>query len=655
MGYGYVIVPGTAGGGTKTLMMLPSQKGTLTYDGTEKSGDLQWNNFDSDQLTLTIIGDTHIDAGKYRAKFTPTNGCRWSDGTTTAREVQWEISRAPLTWSNKTHPKQTGTVPTYTGETISCTWANFSYTDYVTLYGETGKNAGLYNAYFTPDNNHCWSDTKTYETRSVEWKINPIKITKPTAKTTTFTFNNQIHSIVLNNFNNSNMNIIDNSFVEVGTYNAIVNLNDHENYVWSDDSSEGLSFTWTINKANEKTPVISGMEKGDAPIKSTSKLYLSSEITSVELKVEANFNLGDIEVDSEYAGFDSSMVSYVIDNYYRTITVTALASGITTIRLRIGETDNTNASAWVTLAVRTNMPDDMMTKASVNSYAEINNIIKNGAAQNYFAIGDYFEVNLNGDWVDVSFDNEKVYATIIGFNHNSGIEGQNTVHFCLGYKKIEDEESGKVYFKNTAFCGAVYETDTNGTPGSSVHSTTISLYGTVAIADKYWKNSRMRTTILNGITDDGSESGATDSTNTTCLLKVLPSDLVSCIISAPKYSTNAVSGTSNLQAAVTRTKDKLWILDHYEVNTKEITSTNATYLKNVKLQQYEFFKNYWAKIRYSFADPNKRIRTYFRTKVTSSSNNYIAMTSDGSNGFSVLWIRRLAACLPCFGMGTQPS
>ena len=73
----------------QTITNVPSQSNTLTYTGSSLSPT--WNNYDSSKMT--IGGTTSaIDAGSYKAKFTPKSNYMWSDGTTTAKSVTWTIT-----------------------------------------------------------------------------------------------------------------------------------------------------------------------------------------------------------------------------------------------------------------------------------------------------------------------------------------------------------------------------------------------------------------------------------------------------------------------------------------------------------------------------------------------------------------------------------
>lgn len=73
-----------------TISTVPSQSGTLTYNGSAQTPS--WSNYDSSKMTLAVSAQTN--AGTYSATFTPTTNYRWSDGTTTAKTVNWKINKA---------------------------------------------------------------------------------------------------------------------------------------------------------------------------------------------------------------------------------------------------------------------------------------------------------------------------------------------------------------------------------------------------------------------------------------------------------------------------------------------------------------------------------------------------------------------------------
>ena len=144
-----------------TINVLPSQNGTLTYNGQAQSPS--WNAYNPDALTLGGV-TTGTNAGTYTATFTPKGKYKWADGTQTAKEVTWTISAATMTI-----PTQSNSL-TYTGSAQSPAWNNYD-SGKMTLGGTTsGTNAGSYNATFTPKTNYKWADGST-GAKTVAWSI----------------------------------------------------------------------------------------------------------------------------------------------------------------------------------------------------------------------------------------------------------------------------------------------------------------------------------------------------------------------------------------------------------------------------------------------------------------------------------------------------
>lgn len=144
-----------------TINVLPSQNGTLTYNGQAQSPS--WNAYNPEALTLGGV-TTGTNAGTYTATFTPKGKYKWADGTQTAKEVTWTISAATMTI-----PTQSNSL-TYTGSAQSPTWNNYD-SGKMTLGGTTsGTNAGSYNATFTPKTNYKWADGST-GAKTVAWSI----------------------------------------------------------------------------------------------------------------------------------------------------------------------------------------------------------------------------------------------------------------------------------------------------------------------------------------------------------------------------------------------------------------------------------------------------------------------------------------------------
>lgn len=77
--------------GRATISTVPSQSGSLTYTGSAQSPT--WSGYDSSKMT---IGGTtsSTNAGTFAATFTPNSNYQWSDGTTTAKSVNWTMAKA---------------------------------------------------------------------------------------------------------------------------------------------------------------------------------------------------------------------------------------------------------------------------------------------------------------------------------------------------------------------------------------------------------------------------------------------------------------------------------------------------------------------------------------------------------------------------------
>ena len=74
-----------------TINVVPTQNGTLTYNGQAQSPS--WNSYDPNALTLGGV-TTGTNAGTYKATLTPGANYRWNDGTTNAKTVAWTIGKA---------------------------------------------------------------------------------------------------------------------------------------------------------------------------------------------------------------------------------------------------------------------------------------------------------------------------------------------------------------------------------------------------------------------------------------------------------------------------------------------------------------------------------------------------------------------------------
>ena len=70
------------------IPVVPSQKGTLTYNGEAQMAE--WNDLNTEELTL-VGASYQTNAGTYTMGFQPNPGYQWWDGTTETKNATWTI------------------------------------------------------------------------------------------------------------------------------------------------------------------------------------------------------------------------------------------------------------------------------------------------------------------------------------------------------------------------------------------------------------------------------------------------------------------------------------------------------------------------------------------------------------------------------------
>jgi hypothetical protein len=144
----------------ETISVYPSLKGTLTYNGSAQSP--AWNNYDSSKMSLSVA--SQVNAGSYKAVFTPLKGYCWSNGKQDPYTVTWTIERKstakPTIRSN----------PTYNGSAQAPSWNSYEAAAFSVSGTASATNAGSYSVTFTPNSNYKWSDGST-GAYTVNWQI----------------------------------------------------------------------------------------------------------------------------------------------------------------------------------------------------------------------------------------------------------------------------------------------------------------------------------------------------------------------------------------------------------------------------------------------------------------------------------------------------
>ena len=186
------------------LVSIPSQSGTLTYNGSAQTP--KWQNFDNENSSVSVSAKTN--AGEYTATFTLKKGM-WTDGTTAAKTIKWTIGRATIA----AVPAQSGTL-VYDGNQKTPSWNTAYDSAKMTVSVTAATNAGTYSATFTPTSNYKWSDGSTGG-KTASWTIgkaansvtnSPSSIVlKSSAKTATFTVNRKGNGTITATSNNTSV------------------------------------------------------------------------------------------------------------------------------------------------------------------------------------------------------------------------------------------------------------------------------------------------------------------------------------------------------------------------------------------------------------------------------------------------------------------
>ena len=358
-----------------------------------------------------------------------------------------------LTLTIQVVPAQSGSL-TYTGSTQSPTWKGYD-SSMMTIGGVTsGINAGTYTATFTPIGKYVWTDG-TQEAKSVSWTIGRAEVKNVPAQTGSVTYNGSAQSPSWSNYNSSQLTIGGtSSATNAGSYSAT--FTPTSNYKWSDGTTTAKSASWTIGKATGSITL------------SASSLSLTYPKTSGTITVTRPGS-GTVTASSGSTNIATVSVSGT------TITVTAKATGSATITVNVGADTNYTAPSSKTFTVAVTLVSKTL---SSNSWAVIKAVSDAGQGANYWSVGATKSVTINGKVGATTISSLKVDAFIIGFNHNSGKEGSNRIHFLLG--KISGKFVGLVdssYGSTTSTSGAFTMNTSNTNSGG---------WGSSQMRSRYW-------------------------------------------------------------------------------------------------------------------------------------------------------------------------
>ena len=242
---------------------------------------------------------------------------------------------------------------------------------------------------------------------------------------------------------------------------------------------------------------------------------------------------------------------------------------------------------------------------ALNNYTwdEISQISSANLGESYFSVGDRKQITLNGTVGALTFNNYHTYAFIIGFNHNSGREGNNRIHFQLAKTSL----SGG---KDICFTDRSY---------NSAGSSAAFRMNTGRVNFGGWEVTYMRNSIC----------GTSKSTTSGRIMGAIPAELRNALKSVTKYTNN--NGSSSASSAVTATTDYFFLLSEYEV-FGNITYSNS-YEANYQ-QQYAYYSAGNSKVKYRHNSTGSAAIWWLRSPVAGDSYSFVLVHTAGTVSYS---------------------
>lgn len=237
-----------------------------------------------------------------------------------------------------------------------------------------------------------------------------------------------------------------------------------------------------------------------------------------------------------------------------------------------------------------------------NEWSVIKSVSDAGQGANYWSIGDRKAVTLNGTVGKLSLSNVTTYAFIIGFNHNSSVEGTNRIHFQLAKTALTGGT-------DVCLCDSSYNSTVSTTGYFSMNSSRTNSGG--------WASSQMRTNIC----------GTSLSSYSRTIIAVIPAALRAVLKSVTKYTDNTANGGGSTASYVTATTDYFFLLSEFEV-FGSITYGN-TNEKN-KQAQYAYYSAGNSKIKYKHDGTSTAAIWWLRSPYASNSNSFVFVSADGT-------------------------
>lgn len=370
---------------------------------------------------------------------------------------------------------------------------------------------------------------------------------------------------------------------------------------FADDTTENVTDDCTFSPATiskDTTAITVSYQRGGikktASVAVTVRVLASIEIsnppTKTAYKYGEVFSPAGMAVTARYTdGQSRAATGYT----YSPTGALKLSDTTITVSYTEGDVTKTTTQAIKVTTVNTTLDS--------NSWATIKAVSDAGKGDNYWDVGDTRNIVINGNVGESVYKNITIAAFIIGFNHNSIIEGNNKIHFQIG----------KISNKLIGLCDGRYGSSVSGSGYFSMNTYRTNAGG--------WNDSYMRKTLLGN-------SGTPSSPPSNSLLAAISADLRAVMKDVRKFTDNTGGGADHV-SYVTGTTDYLFLLAEFEYHGSRTYANSAE--KNYQ-KQYDYYKAGNSKVHNRFENPESAVTAWTRSAYAGYDDTFCRVSTDGT-------------------------
>lgn len=228
----------------KSQVEIPSADTTsFVYNGDQQTYAIAANdNYTADGIHKTVAGNHTVTVS-----LNDTANYEWADSTVANKEYKFVINRAQVDI-----PSADTTKFTYNGAVqVYAISPNINYN----ITGNAQANAGkhIVNVELSDSVNYVWADGAS-EAKLFDFEISKAILEIPTVDEDTFYYDGKVKHFDIATNSRYTVDINNEMASAVGTYERSVSINDAENYMWADNTSEPKKITFVIEEGKVKKP-----------------------------------------------------------------------------------------------------------------------------------------------------------------------------------------------------------------------------------------------------------------------------------------------------------------------------------------------------------------------------------------------------------------